>query len=175
MAFLIYNEGSNRGKRIELPSQDIVSLGRSAERCDVVVEGDTISGKHCTLERGVNGFIVKDLESTNRTWVNGEPILVTEVYRGDTISLGDTELVIDGDDVPEAPVPLEDNSATEPIYSASGTKIIKVVPRSVRDGKVKLPSDFKHHSKNGKVLWIAFIAVAVLAIIWLVFQFESGL
>ena len=87
MAFLIYNEGSNRGKRIDLPSQDIISLGRSAERCDVVVEGDTISGKHCTLERGSTSFIVKDLDSTNKTWVNGEPILATEVYRGDTIGL----------------------------------------------------------------------------------------
>lgn len=173
MAFLIYNEGSNRGKRIDLPSQDIISLGRSAERCDVVVEGDTISGKHCTLERGSTSFIVKDLESTNKTWVNGEPILATEVYRGDTIGLGDTELVLEGDDVPEAPVPTEESA--EPVYSDSGTKIINVVPRSVRDGKVKLPSDFKQHSKQGKTLWIVFGVIAVIIIIWLILQFEMGI
>lgn len=173
MAFLIYNEGSNRGKRIELPSQDIISLGRSAERCDIVVEGDTISGKHCTLERTAACFVVKDLDSTNKTWVNGEPILAAEVYRGDTISLGDTELLLDGDDVPEAPVPTEESA--EPVYSDSGTKIINVVPRNVRDGKVKLPSDFKHHSKSGKKLWIVFVGIAVLIILWLLFQYETGM
>lgn len=174
MAFLIYNEGSNRGKRIELPTQNIVSLGRAADRCDIVIEGDTISGKHCTLERTATCFIVKDLESTNKTWVNGEPILAAEVYRGDTVSLGDTELILDGDDVPEAPVPAENNPGEAPVYSESGTKVINFVPRSVRDGKVKLPSDFKHHSKNGKKLWILFVVVAVLVILWLFFQFEIG-
>lgn len=173
MAFLIYNEGSNRGKRIELPSQDSISLGRSAERCDIVVEGDTISGKHCTLERTPSCFIVKDLDSTNKTWVNGEPILAAEVYRGDTISLGDTELLLDGDDVPEAPAPTEESA--EPVYSDSGTKIINVVPRNVRDGKVKLPSDFKHHNKSGKKLWMVFVGIAVLIILWLLFKYETGL
>ncbi len=173
MAFLIYNEGSNRGKRIELPSQDIISLGRSAERCDIVVEGDTISGKHCTIERGDACFIVKDLDSTNKTWVNGEPILAAEVYRGDTISLGDTELLLDGDDVPEAPAPAE--TGDEPIYSDSGTKVINVVPRNVRDGKVKLPTDFKHHNKHGKKIWLVFVGIAVLIILWLLFQYETGL
>ena len=68
-------------------------------------------------------------------------------------------------------MPTEESA--EPVYSDSGTKIINVVPRNVRDGKVKLPSDFKHHSKSGKKLWIVFVGIAVLIILWLLFQTKN--
>ncbi len=163
MAFLVYGEGPSKGKRIELPSSGVVKFGRSAEKCDVVVEGDTVSGCHCSIEKTDTGFRVKDLGSTNKTWLNGEDVAEADLYWGDELSMGDTVFSVDGEGLPrrseQKPGPVES-------YSDTGTKIMHVVPRSVRDGRVSIPTSFSRRNRGVRLfsllVWAAVIAVAVL-------------
>lgn len=69
------------------------SIGQSSENDIVLLEG-TISSKHAVIvtRPGKNGIIaaIKDSESTNGTFINGEPIdfSAEECHNGDIITIG---------------------------------------------------------------------------------------
>jgi hypothetical protein len=63
-------------------------IGSSAE-CDIVIERDVISRKHCRLEKSSLGTFLVDLGSTNGTYVNEIRIQNrVRVLRRDRITLG---------------------------------------------------------------------------------------
>jgi pSer/pThr/pTyr-binding forkhead associated (FHA) protein len=59
--------------------------------CDLVVNQPTVSGYHCRLSRDGLGYILRDLSSTNGTFVNGRRItaeLETRISESDVVTLG---------------------------------------------------------------------------------------
>ena len=56
--------------------------------CDVYVESNQVSRRHCLLQVTERGILVKDLESTNGTFVNGTPMIDGYINEGDRLSLG---------------------------------------------------------------------------------------
>jgi hypothetical protein len=56
--------------------------------CDVYVESSQVSRRHCLLQVTERGLLVKDLESTNGTFVNGMPMADGYINEGDRLSLG---------------------------------------------------------------------------------------
>lgn len=61
----------------------------SLPECDIRVESPTVSGKHCRLTQRGECYLLEDLQSTNGTFVDGEPIDGRRIVRqGDRISLG---------------------------------------------------------------------------------------
>ena len=56
--------------------------------CDIYVESNQVSRRHCLLQVTERGLLVKDLESTNGTFVNGIPMTDGYVNDGDRLSLG---------------------------------------------------------------------------------------
>jgi hypothetical protein len=56
--------------------------------CDVYVESNQVSRRHCLLQVTERGLLVKDLESTNGTFVNGIPMTDGYINAGDRLSLG---------------------------------------------------------------------------------------
>jgi ATP/maltotriose-dependent transcriptional regulator MalT len=75
-----------------------LSIGR-AESNDVPLPLDErVSRQHALLERLPAGWSVRDLGSTNGTFVNGERIVRDRALRaGDEIRIGDTRLVFRGE------------------------------------------------------------------------------
>ncbi|RME19391.1 MAG: FHA domain-containing protein [Deltaproteobacteria bacterium] len=70
-----------------------VRVGRSSEN-DLVVDDDTVSTRHAVLLRDVNSTVimVRDLGSTNGTWINGERVVAgkaTVLFDGDLVAFGD--------------------------------------------------------------------------------------
>lgn len=63
------------GATIEL-TEDILLIGRGDE-CDLPVEHKSVSKNHCVLARFPGHLTVRDLGSTNGTWVNGKRIART--------------------------------------------------------------------------------------------------
>jgi pSer/pThr/pTyr-binding forkhead associated (FHA) protein len=68
-------------------------LGRR-ESCDVCLPFPTLSGKHCELTFKEGHWIVRDLDSTNGTSVNGMPITKKILHNGDTIAFGSRSFTI---------------------------------------------------------------------------------
>ncbi len=56
--------------------------------CDVYVESNQVSRRHCLLQVTERGLLVKDLESTNGTFVNGIPMTDGYINAGDRLGLG---------------------------------------------------------------------------------------
>jgi two-component system, cell cycle response regulator len=72
-------------RRLDAPS---LVIGRGAE-CDLALQDDGVSRRHAKLVQYANGAImVKDLGSTNGTFVNGRPVTTTTLEDGDRIQLG---------------------------------------------------------------------------------------
>jgi hypothetical protein len=70
------------------PSADAVTVGRSRD-CDVVVGEETVSRFHAELRHRDGGaWFVRDLDSTNGTWLNGARVREARVGRGDVLWLG---------------------------------------------------------------------------------------
>ena len=55
---------------------------------DVVIENLAVSGEHAVIEHTGNQVVLKDLGSTNGTYVNGKPIRKQVLEYGDQIEIG---------------------------------------------------------------------------------------
>ena len=88
MAELIIGTGKHRGKRLKLPANKEVVVGRD-ESCTLrLVTGD-VSRKHCAIRVTDEGIWVRDLGSSNGTIVNGFRIVQETLLKpGDTLRIG---------------------------------------------------------------------------------------
>jgi len=68
--YLVITEGLEPGRIIELGS-DALTIGR-VPPCDVVLRDVEISRSHCRVERVGEDVLVRDLQSTNGTFVDGQ-------------------------------------------------------------------------------------------------------
>jgi len=75
---------------------DTIRIGRS-EQNDLVIRDPRASRFHCRVVRGGDGLAVEDTGSRNGTRLNGRQILKEPLSFGDTILVGDTEILF-GDD-----------------------------------------------------------------------------
>jgi len=86
-AFLVVCMGPNVGHRY--PLFDRTMMGRS-ETADITLADDRVSGKHCEVIRNPNGFVVRDLGSSNGTLVNAQKISEVDLREGDLVQVGYT-------------------------------------------------------------------------------------
>ncbi len=95
---------SETGRRLEIPAQDVVIVGREDMRSgirpdvDLTLDGASAAGvsrRHCRLLRGADGWRVEDLMSTNYTVLNGKALPAhtpAPVRDGDELRLGKLRL-----------------------------------------------------------------------------------
>lgn len=73
-------------------------IGRNPEN-DFQIAHSTISSTHCELVLRESGVLLRDLESTNGTFVNGDPVREVELVPGQMVRLGDVELLVETTDL----------------------------------------------------------------------------
>lgn len=74
------------------------TIGRKSTN-DIVIDNLAVSGFHARIESVVSTFILRDLESTNGTFVNKEKITVHNLRHRDVILIGKHELIFDRSDM----------------------------------------------------------------------------
>jgi pSer/pThr/pTyr-binding forkhead associated (FHA) protein len=89
---LVVTEGESLGRRIAIDLAPIV-IGRGVG-VDLQVKDPTVSRHHCVIWRAAGRCWVRDLGSTNRTRVNNRCSLVTEIFDGDVLAVGQTVLTL---------------------------------------------------------------------------------
>ena len=72
-------------------------VGRDPD-CEHCIEHPTISSRHCELALTNDGVYVRDCKSTNGTFINGKPVLEAWLDAGQTLRLGDVELLVESTD-----------------------------------------------------------------------------
>lgn len=86
-ACLLVLDGFDVGKVIPI-NTDTITIGRDPE-CDLIIRDEGVSRFHMEVTRSRLGYLfVRDLESTNGTYVNGKRILEAEVRDGEKFVLG---------------------------------------------------------------------------------------
>jgi hypothetical protein len=71
-----------------------LTIGRSISN-RIVLPEDPVSADHCRIEREGDTFRLIDLGSTNKTWVNGQPVKDVVLRDGDQIRVGQTKFVFE--------------------------------------------------------------------------------
>jgi hypothetical protein len=76
---------SDRTKKVALAEQRVI--GRSPD-CDIVVGDEAVSRRHCEIVWQYVQYVVRDLQSANGTFVNGQQVQTAQLRSGDLIEVG---------------------------------------------------------------------------------------
>lgn len=108
-AILEVVEGPLAGRRIEIQPGQIIAFGRTT-KSDIPIPGDGyLSGKHFQVENLGEGCLVRDLGSSNGTYVNGVRITDQPLSALDLIAAGSSKFRL------HVEAPLQDFSKTSTI------------------------------------------------------------
>lgn len=73
-------------------------VGRSSD-CDFQIDHSTVSSRHCEFILSSEGVLIRDHDSTNGTFVEGEPVKEASLLPGQTVHLGDVKLLVENTEV----------------------------------------------------------------------------
>jgi len=93
---ITFEDANDPSKYFKIPAGNRIVLGRLNSHCDIAFEyDDSVSSKHCEIYVRDNDWFVKDLESSNGTWVNGEKVYTEKkLLSGDLLQLGSLILIV---------------------------------------------------------------------------------
>lgn len=124
---IITTEGLGR-QALEL-RMGVNRVGRDAE-CELHLPHNTVSSLHCELALTNDGVYMRDCDSTNGTFINGEAVAEAWIMPGQQLRFGDVELIVESTDAviaipeyergeppPAAPVILENGLTACPRHS----------------------------------------------------------
>ncbi len=89
---LVVSDGPAKDQELAL-NRDKVCIG-SDKRNDLVIPDDTVSRHHCELQKFGDSFLLKDLDSTNGTRLDGTSVREAFVTPGAVIEIGGTSIKV---------------------------------------------------------------------------------
>jgi pSer/pThr/pTyr-binding forkhead associated (FHA) protein len=117
------------GKRIEVRGGSIVRVGRTGKSDYPIAEDGYLSGLHFAVECDGTQCRIRDLGSSNGTFVNGSRITEHVVQEGDSVVAGGSTFVIHVDLLPSITGVGMMRTATVPTPLASATKVSESLPQ----------------------------------------------
>ena len=172
---VILNQGMT-GRTFEL-NVDRTTVGRVEENTFQIAD-NSVSSRHAEILRQGSEILVRDLNSTNGTYINGEKISEAVLHPGQILRLGQVELKIDDGKPVSAPPP-----APAPVTpSKKAVDVTMVIPRGVSLNDLEQsggrPSGFdtnksfaKKTNHTNKYFLIIGIVVGVIILILLGYAF----
>jgi len=115
----------------EIPlNKERLTIGRRPLN-DIQIDNLAISGEHATIVTILNDSFLEDLNSTNGTLVNGQPIKKHVLKHNDVIELGKYKLKF----MAEEPVSFTDNA---PVFRAAGVPTYPEPERTFADTQIMI-------------------------------------
>lgn len=188
MAKLVVQSPEQKGRSYEL-KVDKTTIGRVDDNTFQLVEA-SVSSHHCeVLLRGTD-VVIKDLNSTNGTFINNEKISESVLKPGQILRLGQIELSLETGDGPAAFVPAPASgsapaSAPAPVTGSSKKQVDQtmVVKRGVSlddlekgPGSTGFDTATKGFSKksNQTNKWFLIGGIIVIVVVGIVFLIIFG-
>src|SRR5690348_1963585 len=178
---VILSQGMN-GRVHELKA-DKTTIGRVEDNTFQIAE-PSVSSHHCEVLLRGNEVVIKDLNSTNGTFINEEKITESVLKPGQTLRLGQIELRLEnGAPAPAAAAPAAPGSTSSAPPAPAPAKKPESVTRPATRG-VSLsdlesggrPLGFdttaaftKKRNKVGTYFWIGAVVVALVIIVLLLY------
>jgi len=142
---LLVNPGTPQAWEIQLKSGQN-RLGRG-EQNDFKVNHPSVSGSHCEIVVSSAGVLLKDLGSTNGTYVNRAPVHEALLQAGQHVHLGGVEMLFESG-APGSPVPVAASIAAPavarisvPRPAASGLRISKAPDEQATPAEAESPPE----------------------------------
>jgi pSer/pThr/pTyr-binding forkhead associated (FHA) protein len=121
MARLLIKTAGLENRTLEL-RLGVNHVGRDPD-CDFPIEHPTVSSDHCQLVVSADGVYIRDCDSTNGTFVNGESVMEVWLDPGQEVRLGDVELFVENTDVNVAIPKFERDRPKPPVVLPDGAMI----------------------------------------------------
>ncbi|HWX19878.1 MAG TPA: FHA domain-containing protein [Candidatus Binatia bacterium] len=104
-------------------------FGRSASN-DFQIEHPTVSARHCEVVLAADEVTVRDCDSTNGTFVDGEPVQESALQAGQMLRLGDIELLVESTEVRIAIPKFELPRPAPPVVLPNGSVLCQRHPQA---------------------------------------------
>jgi pSer/pThr/pTyr-binding forkhead associated (FHA) protein len=178
MAKLVVLSAALAGRTYEL-KVDKTTVGRLEDNTFQLSE-PSVSSHHCEVLLRSNDVVIKDLNSTNGTFINGEKVSESVLKPGQTLRLGQVELRLDpGDGSAPAPVPSAASAPAPAPAPAAGKKAADqtlVMTRGINLNELdqgargpgfdtKGTGFSKKDDKAGKIFWYVAGAVGLVIVV----------
>jgi HD-GYP domain-containing protein (c-di-GMP phosphodiesterase class II)/pSer/pThr/pTyr-binding forkhead associated (FHA) protein len=96
----VVRSGREAGRAITLSTGQALTFGR-LENCDVQVDDESVSRRHCTLHAREDACVIADLQSADGTFVNDQRVSTAALRPGDKLRIGSTVLELVSAAAPE--------------------------------------------------------------------------
>jgi len=165
MAKLVLLSAGMTGRTYDLKAEK-TSIGRVEDNQFQIAE-PSISSHHCEVLLRGNDVVVKDLNSTNGTFINGEKVTESPLKPGQILRLGQVEIRLETDASPTAPKKLSQTMVMQ--RGVSLTELEQGARGAAFDTK---GSGFsKKDNKVNKIVIASCAFLAVVIVILLVYVF----
>ena len=86
--------GPATGRKIQVPEGSILRVGRTARSDYALGEDSYLSGQHFSIEYDGTQCQIRDLGSSNGTFVNGDRIADRILQEGDSVGAGGSTFIV---------------------------------------------------------------------------------
>ena len=180
MAKLVILSQSMNGRVHELKA-DKTTIGRVEDNTFQIAE-PSVSSHHCEVVLRGNEVVIKDLNSTNGTFINEEKITESVLKPGQTLRLGQIELRLEDGAPAATAAPAASGStpsAPAPAPAKKPESVTRTATRGVSLSELESggrPLGFdttaaftKKRNKVGTYFWIGAVVVALIIIVLLIY------
>jgi len=143
----VVRSGKESGRTVTLSTGQTIVLGR-LKGCDVVLDDEAASRRHCTITARENFCVVADLQSANGTFVNERRVTSTELATGDKLRIGAAVLELLETSAPGPGVPTHSTTSLSIVEARSQT----LVQRAVDPTKLEFLSQISRRKDNADLL-----------------------
>ncbi len=164
MARLVVLTEGFTGRTYEL-KVDRTTVGRVEDNAFQVAEA-SVSSHHCEILLRGDQVIVKDLESTNGTYINGQKVTESPLQSGQILRLGQLEMRLETGDAKEASKK-QDRTLVVP----AGVKLNDLESGTKHDVVSANPNFKKKSNKAGTIIITISIILGAIILIFLAIAF----
>src|SRR5581483_222233 len=162
MAKLVLLSAGMTGRTHELKAEK-TSIGRVEDNAFQIAE-PSVSSHHCEVFLRGNEVIVKDLNSTNETFINGEKVTESPVKPGQILRLGQIEMRLETD----TPAPASKKPLDQTMAMQRGVSLTELETGARRGFDTKGTGFAKKDNKINKiVITVCVILGAVIVVLLL--------
>lgn len=159
MAKLVVLSAGMTGRTQEL-KVDKTTVGRLEDNTFQIAEA-SVSSHHCEVLLRGSDVVVRDLNSTNGTFINGEKVTEKAIKPGQILRLGQVELRLETD-APAAPMK---KHLDQTLVMQRGVSLNELEQGSRTSGFDTKGSGFsKKNDKGSKIFWIVAALVGLLIV-----------
>jgi hypothetical protein len=164
--FVVLSEGFT-GRTCELKAEK-TTVGRLEDNTFCIPE-QSVSSHHCEILLRGNDVVLRDLNSTNGTFLAGQQITEVVVKPGQIVRLGNLQMRLEGDQAAPAKKQLD-----QTVVLPQGVKLDELETGGAKPAKFAADSQFtKKSNKANLVLIIIIVALGLVVAGLLIVAFKN--